>query len=75
MHRSLVPSVLLALACAFVIGAAAPAAGALTRDARTRQNVRLLRTYIDAYAAARSFVFPVASVVRKGGGLGTPVWP
>ena len=74
MFRRLVPSVLLALACALVIGAAAPVAGALTRDAQTRQNVRLLKAYIDGYAAARSFVFPAASVVKKGG-LPAPIWP
>ena len=73
--RRLVPSVLLALACALLIGAAAPVAGALTRDAQTKQNVRLLKTYIDGFAAARGFVFPAAAAVKKGGGLTAPVWP
>jgi hypothetical protein len=73
--RRLVPFVLLALACALLIGAAAPVAGALTGDAQTKQNVRLLKTYIEGFAAARGFVFPAAAVVRKGGGLTAPVWP
>ena len=75
MLRRLVPSMLLALACATLIGAAAPVAGALSRDAQVKQNVRLLKTYIDGYAAGRSYVFPAASVVKKGGGLTAPVWP
>jgi len=73
--RRLIVSVLLALACATLIGAAAPVAGALSRDAQVKQNVRLLKTYIDGYAAGRSYVFPAASVVKKGGGLTAPVWP
>jgi hypothetical protein len=73
--RRLVPSVLVALACALLIGAAAPVADALTRDAQTKQNVRLLKTYIDGFAAARGFAFPAAAVVKKGGGLTAPAWP
>ena len=75
MFRRLVPSVLLALACALVIGAAAPVAGALTRDAQLKQNVRLLQVYVERYAAGKGFTYPAASVVRRGGGLTAPVWP
>ena len=73
--RRLVPSILLALACVALVGAVAPAASALTRDARMKQNVRLLQVYIERSAAAKSFVYPAASTVRKGGGLTAPVWP
>ena len=58
-----------------LIGAAAPAAGALTRDAQTRQNLHLLQVYVERYAAGRSFAYPAVSVVKKGGGLVAPVWP
>ena len=75
MLRRLVPSVLLALACALVIGAAAPVAGALTRDAQLKQNVRLLQVYVERSAARTSFTYPAASIVKKGGGLRAPVWP
>ena len=75
MPRRLVPTVLLALACLARARRAAPVAGALTRDAQTRQNVKLLKTYIDAYAGEHGFVYPAAAVVRKGGGLTAPVWP
>jgi hypothetical protein len=75
MPRRLIPSVLLALACLLALGVSAPIAGALTRDAQTRQNVRLIKTYVDAYAGAHGFTFPAPSVVRKGGGLTAPVWP
>ena len=75
MPRRLVPTVLLALACLLALGAAAPNAGALTRDSQTRQNLRLLKVYIDAYAGEHSFAFPAAAIVKKGGGLGAPVWP
>ena len=74
MHRRFVPSVLLALACALLIGAAAPAAGALSRDAQTRQNLRLLQVYVERSAAGRGFAYPAVSVVKKGG-LTAPVWP
>jgi len=73
--RRLVPAILLTLACATLVGAAAPGASALTRDARMKQNLRLLQVYIERSAAARSFVYPAAATVRKGGGLTAPVWP
>ncbi len=73
--RRLVSSVLLAVACLLAIGATAPVTAGMSRDARTKQNVRLLKTYIDAYAAAHGFVFPSAAFVRKGGGLPAPLWP
>ena len=75
MPRRLVPTVLLALACLLVARRCGAGAGALTRDAQTRQNIKLLKTYIDAYAGEHGFVFPAAAVVRKGGGLSAPVWP
>lgn len=75
MYRRLVPSILLALACVTLVGAAAPAASALTRDARMKQNLRLLQVYIERSAAAKSFVYPAAATVKKGGGLTAPVWP
>ena len=73
--RRLVPSVLLALACVAVVGAAAPVSEALTRDARMKQGVRLLQVYVDDYAAEHGFVYPAAAAVKKGGGLTAPVWP
>jgi hypothetical protein len=73
--RRLVPSILLALACALIFGSAAPAAGALTRAGHTRQAISLLKVYIDDYAAEHSFVYPAAGVVKKDGGLTAPVWP
>ena len=75
MHRRLVPSILLALACVTLVGATAPVASALTRDARMKQNLRLLQVYIERSAAAKSFVYPAAATVKKGGGLTAPVWP
>jgi hypothetical protein len=55
--------------------AAAPVASALTRDAQMKQNLRLLQVYIERSAAAKSFVYPAAAAVKKGGGLTAPVWP
>jgi hypothetical protein len=75
VRRRLVPSILLALACGAVVLAAAPVASALTRDAQMKQNLRLLQVYIERSAAAKSFVYPAAASVRKGGGLTAPVWP
>jgi hypothetical protein len=75
VYRRLVPSVLLAVACALLLGALAPDARALTRDAQAKQNLRLLQVYVERYAARQGFVYPAASVVRKGGGLGAPIWP
>jgi type II secretory pathway pseudopilin PulG len=73
--RRLVPTILLVLACGTLAGAAAPVASALTRDAQMKQNLRLLQVYIERSAAAKSFVYPAAAAVRKGGGLTAPVWP
>jgi hypothetical protein len=75
MCRRLIPSVLLALACVATFAVAAPVASALTRDAQMKQNVRLLRIYIERAAAGNGFAYPAAAVVKKGGGLGAPVWP
>jgi len=75
VYRRLVPSILLALACATLVGAAAPVASAFTRDAQMKQNLRLLQIYIERSAAAKSFVYPAAAAVKKGGGLTAPVWP
>jgi hypothetical protein len=75
MSRRLVAPVLLALGCLLAMGVAAPVAGALTRDAQMRQNIRLLKIYVDAYAGEHGFVFPAAAIVKKGGGLTAPVWP
>jgi hypothetical protein len=75
MSRRLVPPVLLALGCLLAMGVAAPVAGALMRDAQMKQNIRLLKIYVDAYAGEHGFVFPAAAVVKKGGGLTAPVWP
>jgi len=73
--RRFVPSILVALACLVVIGVAAPVAGAQTNSAQMKQGIRLLKVYVDAYAADHGFVYPAAAVVRKGGGLTAPVWP
>jgi hypothetical protein len=40
-----------------------------------KQNLRLLQVYIERSAAAKSFVYPAAATVKKGGGLTAPVWP
>ena len=75
MFRRLVPSVLFALVCISVVGAAAPVAGALSRDAQMRQNLRLLQVYIEQAAARNSFSFAPVTAVKRGGGLISPVWP
>jgi hypothetical protein len=75
MLRRLVPSVVLALACVALVGVAAPVASALTRDAKMKQNVRLLQVYIERAAAGKSFAYPAAAAVKQGGGLIAPVWP
>ena len=75
MFRRLVPPVLLALACVLVLGAAAPAANALSRDAQLRQNLRLLQVYIERTSAKNGFSFAPVAAVKRGGGLIAPVWP
>ena len=71
----------LILIAAFVFAAACgaarpqPAAALGTVDLQVKQNVLLLRGYIDTQAARHGFLYPTKSEVRKGGGLSAPVWP
>ena len=74
MRRRLAPSILLAFACLLALSAAAPA-GALTKSAQLRQDLRLLQVYIERSAAAKSFTYPLETQVKRGGGLIAPVWP
>ncbi len=65
------------LACAAAYGAARPqpAAALSLADQQVKQNVLLLRGYIDRQAARNGFVYPTRTQVRKGGGLSATVWP
>jgi hypothetical protein len=66
-----------ALACAAAVGAlrAQPAAALGFVDQQIKQDVLLLRGYIEIQAARHSFIYPTRWQVRKGGGLSAPIWP
>jgi hypothetical protein len=46
-----------------------------TRDQQVKQNVLLLRGYIDTQAAGNGFLYPTRAQVAKGGGLAATIWP
>jgi hypothetical protein len=77
MHRLPVFVLAAAVVCAAACGAARPqpAAALSHTDAQVKQNVLLLRGYIDRQATGQSFLYPIVAQVRKGGGLKAPVWP
>lgn len=77
MRRLPVLILIAAFACAAASGAARPQPAAALGyvDLQVKQNVLLLRGYIDTQAARHHFLYPTKSEVRKGGGLSAPVWP
>lgn len=44
-------------------------------DRQVQASGLLLQNAIDRYGQARQFVYPPVKMVRKGGGLTTPIWP
>jgi hypothetical protein len=77
MRRLPVLVLLAAFVCAAAYGAARPQPAAALGfvDQQVKQNVLLLRGYIDTQAAKAGFLYPTRAQVRKGGGLSAPVWP
>ncbi len=77
MRRLSVLVLIAAFACAAAYGAARPQSAAALGyvDLQVKQNVLLLRGYIERQAARNDFVYPTKAQVRKGGGLSAPVWP
>jgi hypothetical protein len=77
MRRLPVLILIAAFVCAAAYGAARPQPAAALGyvDLRVKQNVLLLRGYVDTQAARHGFLYPTRAEVRKGGGLSAPVWP
>ena len=77
MRRLPILVLVAAFACAVAYGAARPQPAVALGffDRQVKQNVLLLRGYIDRQAARNGFLYPTRAQVRKGGGLSAPVWP
>ncbi len=79
MTRRLIATVLAATALALLLAVAAPRAEAKISfvDKQVQAGGLLIQNYIDKYGMAHQFVYPVRSMVKKGGGLpdSTLMWP
>jgi hypothetical protein len=77
MRRLPILVLVAALTCAAAYGAVRPqpAAALSLADQQAKQNVLLLRGYLDRQASGSGFLYPTKAQVRKGGGLSAPVWP
>ncbi len=68
---------LLSLAVLLLAGALMPGRAAALGfvDRQVQASGLLLQNYINQYGQARHFKYPPAKMVKKGGGLTTPIWP
>lgn len=65
----------LALSLAVTVAAPHPAHAVSFVDKQVQASALLLQNYINVHGQSHRFAYPPPKMVKKGGGLTTPIWP